>query len=98
MRLIAVLVLLFLAGCGGTVLRVPDSAPESVTVTWVRVADLNDLSNRCRRSGLHGGEIAAACAEFLLGSGRCTIYTWRHASIETLGHEVAHCFLGAWHH
>jgi hypothetical protein len=90
--------LMALGGCASeTVLRVSDSAPQEMRVTWVRVEHLDDLAHHCSRSGVHRGERAAACADVLPSTGACTIYTWRHVTTETLGHELAHCFLGAWH-
>lgn len=89
---------LLLSACATeNVLRIPDSAPMSMHINWVRVESLEDLSFHCRR-GLHRSERAAACARSLPLSRECTVYTWQHVTLETVGHEVAHCYLGAWHH
>jgi hypothetical protein len=91
--------LMALCGCATeTVLRVPETAPHEMRVTWVRVEHLDDLARACSRSRMHRGERAAACAEIIPSSGDCMVYTWRHVTTETLGHEIAHCYIGAWHH
>lgn len=38
-----------------------------------------------------------ACAVMTADLSRCTIYTLEYVPAETIGHEVAHCFLGDWH-
>jgi hypothetical protein len=87
---------LFLGGCAGgsQVLQVPDSAPETVAITWVRVPP-EQIDFYCHKAKVAYGAAVHACAEAL--GPRCTIYTTREASLELIGHEVAHCYLGAWH-
>jgi hypothetical protein len=94
----ATILLLFgLAGCasGGTqVLHIPDSAPEAVTITWARVTP-EEVEFYCDRAPRPMGAKPLACA---INQGpRCFIYTTREASLELIGHEVAHCYLGNWH-
>jgi hypothetical protein len=38
-----------------------------------------------------------ACAVRFSGGRTCVIYTAKKLSLAVLGHEVRHCFEGAWH-
>lgn len=94
---IALLAALNLSGCastGGEVLSIPDSTTETITITWARVT-ADQISFYCHKSRGHPGAMVLACAEPL--GQTCTIYTTKQASLELIGHEVAHCYLGAWH-
>jgi hypothetical protein len=93
------LLLLSLPACGGAVLRVPESAPLEMRVTWVRVQP-SEISFYCARANVRlrqFGQHAVACTDALPASGSCTIYTTSEVTLETLGDEATHCFLGAWH-
>ena len=89
-----------LSGCGtANLLRVPESAPEQVTVRWVRVPR-SQIRLWCAKANMRLGAQplpteAIACA--VRDSDVCTIYTTPEVSEEIVGHEVGHCFMGAWH-
>jgi hypothetical protein len=110
----ALILVVFLAGCAAQVhfpAREPDSSdgwkrwtepPETVVVTWKRVAHY-ELQSVC-----NGGSILHAvpsvapaqvngCAFFTPDLKECVIYTKEHVFLETIGHEILHCFRGHWH-
>ena len=91
------IILLLLAGCE----QVPS---DEMTVKRVFVKDEAELKRYC------GDDLIAeplGCARggamVIPRSGRCTIYVYKprgfddHRRIETVGHEVHHCFEGAKH-
>lgn len=93
------LLLLSLPACGGAVLRVPESAPQEMRVTWVR-ASKAEVAFYCERASARlqqFGQKAVACTDALPARGSCVIYTTPEVTLETLGDEIAHCYLGAWH-
>lgn len=91
-----------LQGCAGeTVLSVPASAPAEMRVTWVRGTAsevafyCSTVSNRLR--ALNSPD-AVACTDANPARGSCVVYSTDNVTLATLGDELAHCYLGAWHH
>ena len=71
----------------------PDS--QSVTITWITAGDITE---KCHSVGLpyrYDGWLG--CATVSTDGKSCTIYTNKHTSHEILGHEIRHCFQGAFH-
>ena len=100
MKIITLVSLLILTGCaanppntqGGTFIR------KEVTLIWVNNATLKFLSNVCKNPR------AIACAFIpIKATDKCIILTQpvptplTHEYLRILGHEAAHCFLGAYH-
>jgi len=79
------LVVLLLAGCGTF-----EANPKysKVVVTW-EIVEEEQVSKKC---GLNN---VFACAKWR--GNKCTIITPRETTMETLGHELRHCFEGHWH-
>jgi hypothetical protein len=78
------LLVLLLSGCGTF-----EANPKysRVVVTW-DVVEEEQVSEKC-------GFNATACAKWR--GNKCTIITPRETTMETLGHELRHCFEGHWH-
>jgi hypothetical protein len=94
--------LMALGGCASeTVLRVPETAPREMRVNWVR-GTAAEVAVYCRPISrrLHalGGQEAVACTDALPARGSCVIYSRADVTLDTLGDELAHCYLGAWHY
>lgn len=93
------------SGCSSAVVKVSDSAPSTIRVEWVR-GTRAEVAFYCQATsrrllnlaaGRTGSQEAVACTDALPARGTCTIYTTSEVTLETLGDELAHCFLGAWH-
>lgn len=74
---------------------------DKVTIEWRRVKSVNRACQELSQTKGHGkfGYEVEACAfwkETWLGYS-CVIVTSRHTTLETLGHEVRHCFQGNYH-
>jgi flavin reductase (DIM6/NTAB) family NADH-FMN oxidoreductase RutF len=73
---------------------------EDVTVGWIVS---NDVVQTCNMAiALSGNRVKynpkiLACAVANHNSNTCVIYTAQRLSLAVLGHEVRHCFEGAWH-
>ena len=73
---------------------------EDVTVGWI-VTD--DVAQTCNMAfALSGNRVRyndsiLACAVVYRVSNTCVIYTAKRLSLAVLGHEIRHCFEGAWH-
>ena len=78
------LVVLLLTGCGTFV---AEPRYSRIVLTW-DVVEEEQVSEKC-------GFNATACAKWR--GNKCTIITPRETTMETLGHEVRHCFEGHWH-
>ena len=69
----------------------------------IRIMAVNDVSNRCqeesRKRGFGGFPYAVFACSFWNegGSRRCTIFLGKKTNMHQLGHEVRHCYQGAWH-
>jgi hypothetical protein len=92
------LVLVMLAsGCASTSL--PGSG--DVVVRW-HTASLSEINEICN-AGMSGKDRKSVWGCYRLAFNQCTVYTARPDSKEdpqlhdTLGHEVRHCFQGAFH-
>ena len=105
-KLAATCAVLILAGCETVTPYIGDRNHKTVEVTWVRVspvmigevcADLTGLVVGPTERAPHG------CATFGTDSNFkpfCKIYAAQPASdfsIEVLGHEMLHCFIGNFH-
>jgi hypothetical protein len=73
---------LLLTGCGTFV---AEPRYSRIVLTW-DIAE--NIEEKC---GLN----AIGCAKWR--GNKCTIITPRETTLETLGHEVRHCFEGHWH-
>ena len=101
MRKLLLPLCLLVAGCANeALLTVPDKAPQDMRVTWVRGTPA-EVAHYCqaatRRLRALTGQQAVACTDALPARGTCTIYTTSEVLLDTLGDELAHCYLGAWH-
>ena len=73
---------------------------EDVRLAWYVV---KDVPQTCAMAGaLKGAKVQynqkiVACAVLFRTSNSCVIYTAKKLSLAVLGHEVRHCFEGAWH-
>jgi hypothetical protein len=73
---------------------------EDVTVGWVVTDDVVQTCNMAM--ALAGAKVRynsklVACAVVYRVSNSCVIYTAKKLTLAVLGHEVRHCFEGAWH-
>ena len=102
MKIKAILIALALAGCAlaGCVesfdppVKREYTLPE-VMVKWVEVGTETELFAACQHTQ-HGGK-TLACAHYNKAFQTCTIYTHKEPPMDLLGHEMLHCFTGAWH-
>jgi hypothetical protein len=73
---------------------------DDVRIAWYVV---KDVPQTCAMAGvLRGAKVQynqkiVACAVLFRASNSCVIYTAKKLSLAVLGHEVRHCFEGAWH-
>jgi hypothetical protein len=73
---------------------------EDVRLAWYVV---RDVPQTCAMAGaLKGAKVKynekiVACAVLFRTSNSCVIYTAKKLTLAVLGHEVRHCFEGAWH-
>lgn len=90
----AIVLALLLAGCAYTPLEPTDRDETTVTITWER----DNTEAACYH---RTGASAHGCAVWLRD--QCAIYAPMpagqddHHALEVLGHELLHCFVGAWH-
>ncbi len=74
--------------------KIPESAPDMVTVTWVRT-DAIMLRMMCPQ---FADRRTNACATFNMARPvTCTIYTTSEVTERLIGHELLHCFIGQFH-
>lgn len=71
------------------------------TIEWQTVAHVNEVCQQhSKKLGYAGFSYKVdACAfwkEHLFGH-QCIIYTAKKTTLEILGHEIRHCFMGAFH-
>ena len=70
---------------------------NKMTIEWIRV---NDVQAACEKEshnrGNGGFKIALQACSFWVGNA-CVLITGKKASLHSLGHEVRHCFQGAYH-
>jgi hypothetical protein len=73
---------------------------DDVRIAWYVV---QDVPQTCAMAGaLKGARVRynpniIACAVVFPTSNACVIYTAKRLTLAVLGHEVRHCFEGAWH-
>lgn len=71
-------------------------------IEWVQVKDINKTcESESRKRGNKGfGYSVEACAFWTketFGGHKCTVYTRQTVDTATFGHEMRHCFQGAFH-
>lgn len=104
------LIILTLTGCSALSGQVDDEIIDStvvnneVHVKWIRFEDPVVLEEECLKLGLTVKPFHAirACATFNLEAKTCTIYvrnprTLNGEAMNSLGHEIKHCFDGSFH-
>ena len=100
MKRYSYLLLLLLTGCASVY---PDSfealnseqrLTNKTVVTWELVEDIDSFCKK-RNNSILKDSIVLACAQ--PSKQYCKIYTSSVTSMSALGHEVRHCFEGAWH-
>jgi hypothetical protein len=102
------LVSIVLSGCA-TGYKFPENARQERLVSMVAWVQSENVSNICRSLGVKeryyapvsqgiSAELPLIACSVQRGDS-CTIYTatLKNVSESDLGHEVAHCFLGAFH-
>jgi hypothetical protein len=72
------------------------------TVKWIPVDNVQEVCEReSRRRGNNGfGYTLNACTFWDVtgpGTNTCTIITNKNPMMNTIGHEIRHCFQGNWH-
>jgi hypothetical protein len=101
MKSILAIALVMLSGCATS--QTPNPAyniqfeaqpnlPEK-TIRWVVVENVSAVCQN-KIPALSGQRILA-CSEY--NNRSCTIYTGRVTDMAIVGHEIRHCFEGAWH-
>lgn len=94
--LIAIVCALLVFGCADTVPLQHTTDYKTMTITWVRTWPSNPAGGAC------GSGDAVGCAKRTSPTS-CTIWAVEPTSIQdtnrmdTIGHEVLHCFLGKFH-
>lgn len=80
----------------------PVSSEKEVRLNWIIHEDVTQACNimivvRNPRAG-YNGNIKACATRYTSGDlVMCDIYTGKSTSLAIVGHEVRHCFEGAWH-
>lgn len=70
---------------------------NKITLEWIRVDDVQAACEKqSQNRGLGGFKIAVQACSFWTGN-NCVLITSKKASLHSLGHEVRHCFQGAYH-
>ena len=71
---------------------------RTVSVTWKTVkGDIRSVCNRiAKNKGYQEYNYAINACAFWEGD-VCTVYTPETTAMHTVGHEMRHCFQGAWH-
>ena len=111
--LASIAALAVLTGCASTQPSIPlseldsfQAMPESqrvlnrVRVRWEVRDDVSQVCNQ-KMSSLGAQKVQTApiaCAIWSVNTQECTIITARQVNHVTLGHELRHCFEGAYHH
>jgi 5,10-methenyltetrahydromethanopterin hydrogenase len=91
---------LFLTGCASVssdsfeALNSEQRLTNKTVVTWELVEDIDTFCKK-RNDSIPKDSIVLACA--IPTKQYCKIYTASATSMSALGHEVRHCFEGAWH-
>lgn len=70
---------------------------NKITLEWKRVADIQSTCEKeSKKRGLGGFGFALKACSFWAGDS-CVLFTGKETSLHSLGHEVRHCFQGAYH-
>ena len=89
-------ILLLLVGCSTfTAKPYEERVTEATVVTWLTV---DDVEKECVKAGAKDPgpfQNILGCAIYNVNS--CKIMTAKITSMETLGHEIRHCFEGRFH-
>lgn len=91
---------LFLTGCASVpfdsfeALNSAQRLTNKTVVTWEVVDDIDTFCKK-RNDSISKDQTVLACA--IPTKQYCKIYTSSATSMSALGHEVRHCFEGAWH-
>jgi hypothetical protein len=73
---------------------------EDIRLAWYVVKDVPQtcaVARVLKGAKVQYNEKIVACAVLFRTSNSCVIYTAKKLSLAVLGHEVRHCFEGAWH-
>ena len=73
---------------------------QDVHMAWYVVKDVPQtcaLAGALKGAKTQYNQKIVACAVRFSGGRTCVIYTAKKLSLAVLGHEVRHCFEGAWH-
>jgi hypothetical protein len=73
---------------------------KDVTIGWIVSDDVAQTCNMAfalNKSLVRYNKNILACAVVSRKSNTCVIYTAPNLSLAVLGHEIRHCFEGAWH-
>lgn len=95
MRLFLVFLLVTLQGCAyhNVQFRARDKY-EEMHITWIVVDDVVQACNDVMYQKRYDPHIVA-CAQ--RSGSVCEIYTKKNLDLAILGHEIRHCYEGAWH-
>lgn len=75
-----------------------DAVPKLRDIVEIRWRTVPDPQIVCEQeSGIRYGYRISACAVRKDENRKCTIITGEQATMADLGHEMRHCFQGAWH-
>ena len=77
---------------------VPRVFDSPIQIEWRIASNINAACEKESRrvgNGGFGGQDMQACS-FWYGS-KCVIITKKQPTMHTVGHELRHCFYGAWH-
>lgn len=70
---------------------------QSMTINWIPVDNVQKAcEDESKKRGKGGFGFAVNACSFWEGNS-CTVITRRYVNLQTLGHEVRHCFQGNWH-
>jgi hypothetical protein len=91
-----VVVALLLAGCSSfTALPYKERVTEATVVTWLT---FDDVEKQCIKAGAKDpGQFGIISGCVIYNQKFCRIITGKTTTMETLGHELRHCFEGKFH-
>ena len=101
MKSILAIALLVLSGCATSqtpnpVYNIQFEAQPNLPEKSIRWVVIEDISRFCQsKMPLIGNQRVLACSEY--NNRACTIYTGRVTDMAIVGHELRHCYEGAWH-
>jgi len=100
MKRYSYLLLLLLTGCASVssdlfeAVSSEQRLTNKTVVTWELVDDIDTFCKK-RNDSISKDQTVLACA--IPTKQYCKIYTASATSMSALGHEIRHCFEGAWH-